>query len=77
MAGIRVAEPTILDLLASTSGGAEMSVSNRVEPFRSWLVRVWRESDSLLWAVTLAVMKSAKQTMSKRGNSIRVFKGVT
>jgi hypothetical protein len=40
-------------------------------------VRVWRESDSLLWAVTLAVMQRAKQTMSKRGNSIRVFKGVT
>jgi hypothetical protein len=37
--GTLAAEPTILDLRASTIGGAEMSVSNRV-PFRSWLVRV-------------------------------------
>jgi len=41
-------EPTILGLRSSPNGRAEISVSNRVAPLESMLVRVWRVSTSLL-----------------------------
>jgi hypothetical protein len=69
--------PIVLGLRSSVRAGAETSVSKRVAPLASIEDLVWRESASLLCATTLAVTQKAKMATSKRGNSMRIFKGVT